>query len=136
MSFIEHSGEVVSVDNDSVTVSVEVGTSCSSCSARSHCVSGNGGTKRTVTVPDVSEQFRVGDKVKVQICSSLARTAVLLCYVVPILVLLSALFLSLRAGVSEAGSAVISLASLSAYYACLWLSRNRISRNLKFYIYK
>ena len=131
---IEHKGIVSFVDEGVVRVAIEVSEACGSCSARKSCAMGQT-TKREIEVftADASN-YSVGELVKVGAKQSLGVTAVVLCYVVPLVVLISTLAIVISLGVDEGISALISLGVTALYYALLALMKDRISKKITFTI--
>ena len=133
---IEHKGIVSFVGEGVVRVAIEVSEACGSCSARKSCAMGQT-TKREIEVftADASN-YSVGELVKVGAKQSLGVTAVVLCYVVPLVVLISTLAIVILLGVDEGISALISLGVTALYYVLLALMKDRISKKIIFTINK
>ena len=133
---IEHKGTVLSVENGVVRVAVEVNEACGSCASRNACAMGQGTTREVVVYADDALSYAVGERVNVAAQQRAGVMAVVLCYVVPLLVLLAALSLMVALGVSEGVAALSSLAVTTLYYAVLGLFHKRISKRIIFTINK
>ena len=133
---IEHKGVICSIEQGVVRVAITVNEACGACASRKACSMGQS-EKREITVyTEDSSDYSVGEVVDVVAKRSLGIVAVLLCYVVPLVVLVASLAIALSVGVSEGISALLSLGTTLLYYAVLYLFRNRISKRLIFTINK
>ena len=133
---IEHRGVVRSVEEGIVRVAIEVNEACGSCASRKACAMGSSKQREIVVATADANRYSVGEAVQVGAKQSLGVVAVLLCYVVPLVVLVGALVVAISLGCSEGVSAIISLGSIALYYAILYLFRNKISRKVIFTIDK
>ena len=135
-SQIEHKGTVALVGRNFVRVDIEVMEACGSCASRKACAMGQGTTREIMVYTDEAQRYSVGEVVNVLARQSMGLMAVLLCYVVPLVVLVGALAVAVSFGFSEGVSALISLGTTTLYYGLLWLFRKRISRKMIFTIDK
>ena len=133
---IEHKGTVALVGRNFVRVDIEVMEACGSCASRKACAMGQGTTREIMVYTDEAQRYSVGEVVNVLARQSMGLMAVLLCYVVPLVVLVGALAVAVSFGFSEGVSALISLGTTTLYYGLLWLFRKRISRKMIFTIDK
>lgn len=97
---------------------------------------GTGETREVEVLTSDAAAYEVGEVVRVGVRRSLGAVAVVLCYVVPLVVMIAALAVALTLGVSEGLSAVASLAAVALYYGVLWLLRNHLSSRISFTISK
>ena len=135
-SALQHRGVVTSVDADAVTVSVMAESACAGCHAKGIC--GESGAERIIRVltHDASE-YSVGDSVVVALKrQSMAISSVVWGYIVPLVVLLVALFGSVALGFSDGVAAIASIVSVAIYYAGLYLTRKIFERKIEFTIFK
>ena len=117
-------------------VAIVVNEACGSCASRKACSMGQS-EKREITVYTADAcNYSVGEQVEVGAKQSLGVVAVLLCYVVPLVVLVASLATTIGCGVIEGVSAIVSLGATLLYYAVLYLFRNRISKRIIFTINK
>ena len=133
---IEHKGVVRSVEEGIVRVGIEVNEACGSCASRKACAMGSSEQREIVVYTSDASNYSVGDSVQVGAKQSLGVVAVLLCYVVPLVVLVAALAVAVVTGCSDGIAALISLGSIALYYAILYLFRSRISKRIIFTINK
>lgn len=134
---ITHTGKVINIFRDTVTVTVESTEACGGCASQSACSLGVQSNTRNILVntPDASS-YSVGEQVMVSARTQLGLMAVALCYFVPAVVLVGSLAAAVLLGVSEGASAGISLLSVALYYGVLWLFRGKIARKVSFTIEK
>ena len=133
---IEHKGRVLSIGEGVVCVAIEVNEACGSCASRKACAMGQGITREIVVYTDNAEQYSVGEVVNVLARQSAGVMAVVLCYVVPLVVLVTALALAVVVGISDGVAAIISLGVTAVYYCVLGLFHKRISKKIVFTINK
>ena len=133
---IEHKGTVALVGRNFVRVDIEVMEACGSCASRKACAMGQGTTREIMVYTNEASTYSIGEVVNVLAKQSLGVVAVLLCYVVPLVVLVAALAVAVSLGVTEGFSALISLAVTAIYYAILALMRDKISKKVNFTINK
>ena len=133
---IEHKGVVLSTEEGVVRVAIEVSEACGGCSARKSCAMGQTTRREIEIFTAESGNYSIGEVVKVGAKQSLGIMAVVLCYIVPLVVLVATLAIAVAMGLSEGVSAMIALGFTAIYYALLALMRNRISKRVTFTINK
>ena len=133
-SQIEHKGTVALVGRNFVRVDIEVMEACGSCASRKACAMGQGTTREIMVYTDEAQRYSIGEVVNVSAKQTVGLTAVLLCYVVPLVILVSALALPISLGLSEGIAALLSLTVTALYYFVLWFFRNRIAKRVVFTI--
>lgn len=131
---IEHKGTVAFVGRDLVLVNIEVMEACGSCASRKACAMGQGTTREILVSVDNAEDYKVGEVVRVSAKQKVGAVAVLLCYVLPLIVMVAVLAIMVSLGFMEGTSALVALASLVTYYGVLALFRKRISQKVVFTI--
>ena len=136
---IEHEGTVIAVDKDYVSVEILNKSACASCHAKGVCGASDQAVKVVEVAQDISTlacDFQVGERVNVVMSSSMGVMAVWLCYVVPLIVLLAAIFILSKCGASELAVGLGSLGVVAVYYFGVFLFRNKISKIFTFSIEK
>ena len=133
---LQHRGVVHSVADGRVTVSVKPESACAGCHAKGIC--GESGSERLITVvTDRASEYGVGERVVVALLKeSMAMSSVVWGYVVPLVVLLAALFGSVALGFSDGASALISLVAVAIYYVGLYIARRVFERKIEFTIFR
>ena len=134
---ISHTGRVIGIFNDTVTVAVESTEACGSCSSRSACSLGVESKTRNILIntPEAAE-YSVGEVVKVSAKAQMGLMAVALCYAVPAVVLVAAIAVFVLCGVAEGIAALSSLGVVAVYYAVIWLFRDKLAQKISFSIHK
>ena len=135
-SQIEHKGTVAFVGCDFVRVTIEVMEACGSCASRKACAMGQSDKREIVVYTDDATAYSVDEVVNISARQTIGITAVLLCYVLPLVVMVAALAAMVMLGCSEGVAALVSLASTALYYAILGALHKRISKNIVFTINK
>ena len=93
--------------------------------------------KREIMVyTDKAQAYSIGEVVEVSAKQSMGVMAVVLCYIVPLVVLVAAIVIAIMVGLSEGVAAILSLASTSIYFGLLALFRDRLSKKVIFKINK
>ena len=133
---IEHKGTVAFVGRNFVRVDIEVMEACGSCASRKACAMGQGTTREIMVYTDEAQRYSVGEVVNVSAKQSLGIVAVVLCYVLPLMVMIATLVVAIALGLSEGWSALISLGVTGLYYCLLWFFQNRLSKKVVFTINK
>lgn len=113
-------------------VEILVAGACSGCHAKSACSAGKTETKVITAKCDIP--LHPGDSVKVEMKLSQGFQALLIGYIIPFIVLITAFAASLVAGAGELVSALISFAAIGCWYLAVWLMRGRISEKFEFKI--
>ena len=131
---IKHLGIVESIDGSHVRVKILQSSACSSCSVKGNCnISETKEKIIDIHDKESADCCSVGQEVMVCGTTSMGMKAVVLAFVLPFIVLLTALFVTMRVtDGDEATSALVSLCTLIPYYIIIYLLRNRISRTFSF----
>ena len=133
---IEHSGIVSHVGKGCVSVTVEVNEACGSCASRKACAMGKSENRDITIYTDQAQNYTVGESVTVMARERVGIMAVVLCYVVPLIVLMAALILTISLGGSEGAAAMAALLCTAIYYVGLGLFHKRIAKRVTFTITK
>lgn len=132
---VEQKGIVIKKQENKVVVKIEQKSTCSSCHARGACTSLDKKDKEIeITTKDV-ENYNIGDEVIITISTKLGMKAVFIAFVLPLILIVVALFLSIKLfTLSQSLSALISLLVLSAYYFFLYKQNLFLSKQFNFTI--
>lgn len=132
---VEQKGIVIKKQENKVVVKIEQKSTCSSCHARGACTSLDKKDKEIeITTKDV-ENYNIGDEVIITISTKLGMKAVFIAFVLPLILIVLALFLSIKIfSLSQSLSALISLVVLSAYYFFLYKQNLFLSKQFNFTI--
>lgn len=129
---IHHEGIVESIGTDNCSVRILQTSACSSCSARQLCRSSES-KEKTILIKGHFPTLQVGDTVTLVGSVRQGLHASILAYVVPLILMLIALFVGTRLG-SDGMGALAALLVLTLYYSVLFLFRNRLSKHFSFKI--
>lgn len=129
---IHHEGIVESIGTGNCSVRILQTSACSSCSARQLCRSSES-KEKTVLIKGNFPTLQVGDTVTLVGSVRQGLHASILAYVVPLILMLIALFVGTRLG-SDGMGALAALLVLTLYYSVLFLFRNRLSKHFSFKI--
>ncbi len=133
---VSHKAIVEAVEPHWVNVVMQVDGACAGCHARHICGSGEQRERRiTVHTPD-AERYHVGEQVVVGIERSMSLKAVAWAYLLPLILMMSGLWVMLGQGMTEAAAGVTALSMIALYYLCLYLFRDKIGREIVFTLSK
>lgn len=132
---IEHIGRVEGVKGDKLRVNFISHASCASCQLRGVC-----------SVSDIKEKYvdaeipgfdvKEGEDVNIVLKSSLGLRAVLLAYILPLVVLFTALFVFRAVFDSEAIGGLLGIVFTAVYYIVLYFKRDKLDKQFNFIIKK
>lgn len=131
---VSHEGVITKIDDDTLEIKIIAQSACAACHAKSACTMSDQAEK-VLTVPKPEGQdFQLFQKVKVVMAVGQGNKAAIFAYLVPIILLLAALFICLGIGLSEGLSALIGIAALIPYYFILYLCRNQLKKKFDYRI--
>jgi len=132
---VQHEGVVKSIAAQTLEVLILSHSACSGCHAQNAC--GLADIKqKIITVPRPDGEIRIGDKVTVYASLGNAFYSVLLAYIIPSILIISAIFFLEKSGSEELTAALSSLVLLVLYFVGLYLFRKKINQKIKFTIEK
>lgn len=131
---ISHSGIVESVADGCVKVRILQASACGACKVAGHCHAAESKEKIVEVCCCDTAAYSTGQEVTVSTSGAVANRALLLGFGIPFLVLVGVLVLVLLLTGNEGLSALCGLAALVPYYGVLYLCRDRIRRQLTFYL--
>lgn len=133
---IQHRGIIESINGNSIRVIVSQQSACDGCHAKGIC--SDKGKERAIDIetPNAND-FSVNERVIVSLANkSMAFSSVVWGYVLPLIVLLIALFTFTSCGIDDGISAILSISAIAIYYIGLYLFRNKIKQKIQFTIIK
>ena len=132
---VEQKGIVIKKQEDKLVVKIEQKSTCSSCHARGACTSLDKKDKEIEIKSKDTANYNIGDEVIITISTKLGMKAVFIAFVLPLILIVLALFLSIKIfSLSQSLSALISLLVLSAYYFLLYKQNLFLSKQFNFTI--
>ena len=132
---VEQKGIVIKKQENKLVVKIEQKSTCSSCHARGACTSLDKKDKEIEIKSKDTANYNIGDEVIITISTKLGMKAVFIAFVLPLILIVVALFLSIKLfTLSQSLSALISLVVLSAYYFFLYKQNLFLSKQFNFTI--
>lgn len=129
---IRHEGIVESIGAKSCLVRILQASACSSCSARQLCRSSES-KEKVIEVKGHYPTLHAGDHVMLVGSVRQGLRASVLAYVIPLIIMLVALFVGTRLG-GEGIGALAALLFLAIYYGILFLFRDKLDKHFSFKI--
>lgn len=134
-TYIRHSGVIEKINDNTVFVRIVQQSACAGCHARSMC-SASDTKEKIIEVTDYSKSFQPQESVMLTGQSSLGLQAVFLAFVIPLILVVSAIALGASLAWAETTAATIALALLVPYYCFLYLMREKLKRRFIFTLEK
>lgn len=132
---IGHDGIVRNVTEQMIEVIIQSQSACAGCHAKGAC--GMADVKqKIITAERPSFPVSPGDRVMVYASLNNAVYSVILAYIIPVLIIITLIYLLLRAGTGETVAAIGALGGIVIYFILLYFNRQRIGRKIKFTIEK
>lgn len=133
---IKHRGIVEKVDGSHVVVRIVQTSACSACSAKGLCNASESKEKQ-IDVYEVNPSYRIGEEVVLCGSTSMGMRAVFLAFGIPVLLLLFALFATMRITDGDALlSAIVALLAVVPYYVVIYLMKDKMNKTFSFVIEK
>lgn len=129
---ISHEGIVESIGTGSCRVRILQASACSSCSARQLCRSSES-KEKLIEVRGHYPTLQVGDSVTLTGSVRQGLRASVLAYIVPLILMVAALFACSRL-YGEGIGALAALLVLALYYGLLYMMRDRLGKEFEFEI--
>ena len=131
---ISHEGVVTKISEDELEIKILAQSACAACHAKSACGMGEQAEK-TLTVPrPKGKDFVINQKVNVKMTIGQGNKAAVLAYLVPIILLLTVLFVCLGLGMKDSLAALASIVALIPYYIVLYLQRDKLKKKFDYTI--
>ena len=133
---IKHRGIVEKVEGSHVVVRIVQTSACAACSAKGLCNASESKEKQ-IDVYEVNASYRIGEEVVLCGTTSMGMRAVFLAFGIPMLLLLFALFVTMR--VTDGDALVSSLVALFAvvpYYLVIYFMKDKLNKTFSFTIEK
>ncbi|MDR0983314.1 MAG: SoxR reducing system RseC family protein [Culturomica sp.] len=134
-SRIGHEGVVRKINAKSVDVIIYAQAACAGCHAKGACGMADS-KEKLINVERPDFPINEGDQVIVYEGLANAMFSVLMAYVLPVVAIVSVLFVLVNMGMSELLSALTAIFAVSVYFFILYLMRERIGRKINFTLEK
>ena len=133
---IKHRGIVEKIEGSHVVVRIVQTSACSACSAKGLCNASESKEKQ-IDVYEVNPSYRIGEEVMLCGSTSMGMRAVLLAFGIPVLLLLAALFITMRVTDGDALlSAIVAMLAIIPYYFVIYLMKDKMNKTFSFVIEK
>jgi sigma-E factor negative regulatory protein RseC len=126
-NYIEHDGMVETVDDKTVFVRISRSSACHHCSAGNLCGM-NDASEKVLEIPVHASTLKPGDKVTVGIPQKSAMSAIVVAFILPSILLLTAIFVFNSMDVSDLESAALSLGIVAVYMLFLSFFRKLLKQ--------
>mgnify|MGYP006354811883 FL=1 len=133
---IKHRGIVEKVEGSHVVVRIVQTSACAACSAKGLC-NASESKEKLIDVYEMNASYRIGEEVVLCGTTSMGMRAVFLAFGIPMLLLLVALFVTMR--VTDGDVLVSSLVALFAvvpYYLVIYFMKDKLNKTFSFTIEK
>ena len=131
---ISHEGIITKISDNELEIKILAQSACALCHAKSACGMGEQ-TEKILTVPrPEGKNFALMQNVNVIMAVGQGNKAAVLAYLIPIILLLTVLFICLGLGVGEGLSALISIIALVPYYIVLYTQRDKLKKRFEYHI--
>lgn len=130
---IEHAGVVCGVEAGCVRVRIQQTSACAHCKVAGTCLSSRD-TKAKIVEVFTTNEYKVGDAVRVSASASMAASALLYAFGLPFVAVVAVLAAVVAATGDEALAGVCGIASLVPYYTLLYMCRGKLRRAMRFEI--
>ena len=133
---IKHRGVVEKIDGSHVVVRIVQTSACSACSAKGLCNASESKEKQ-IDVYESNPSYRIGEEVVLCGSTSMGMRAVFLAFGIPVLLLLFALFATMRITDGDALlSAIVAMLAIIPYYFVIYLMKDKMNKTFSFVIEK
>ena len=132
---ISHEGIVTKINSDIIEVKIISKSACASCNIKTACNMSEM-QEKTISIPAPKDKnLSIGQEVKISMGLGQANRAVIFAYVIPLIILVSMIFILSTLKIEEGLNALISIGTLIPYYLILFLFRNRLKRKFEYEIH-
>lgn len=132
---ISHEGIITKIDNDNIEVKILSKSACASCNIKTACNMSEM-QEKIITIPAPKDKkLSIGQDVVISIRLGQANRAVIFAYVIPVIILISMIFILSILKIDEGINALISIGTLIPYYFVLFLLKDRIKRKFEYEIH-
>ena len=133
---IKHRGVVEKIDGSHIVVRIVQTSACSACSAKGLCNASESKEKQ-IDVYESNPSYRIGEEVVLCGSTSMGMRAVFLAFGIPVLLLLFALFATMRITDGDALlSAIVAMLAIIPYYFVIYLMKDKMNKTFSFVIEK
>jgi Positive regulator of sigma E activity len=132
---IRHQGVIERIEKHKVFIKIIQKAACSDCHAKSACMSSDK-KEKIIEVYDDSGKFSIHEDVIVSTQSSMGHLAVIIAFIIPLILVVAAIFVGIKISGKEGISGLIGLSILVPYYYMLYIFRDKLKKNFVFTLSK
>lgn len=134
-SEIRHLGVIESISEERVSVRILQTSACAACKIASRCNASEAKEKIVEVHSASAAKFRnIGDHVMVCTSRGVISKAMRIGFVLPFLLMVFTLIVAILVTGSELKAGLLSVGVLVPYYLVVWMLRDRIGRQVSFYL--
>ena len=131
---ISHEGIITKIEDSNIEIKILSRSACASCNIKGACNMSEM-QEKIITIPAPKDKnLSIGQEVKISIGIGQANKAVVFAYIIPLIILVSMIFVLNALKLEEGINALISIGSLIPYYLILFLFRDKIKRKFEYEI--
>lgn len=131
-----HEGEIVSIDKEYIHVKILLKEACQNCDSKKACMVFTSRERIIDIKSDQAQSFEIGEKVNVNMATAMGMKAVLYAYILPVILLLTAILLGNYYIKKEIIVIAIGLGILVLYFTLLYFLKSKINQTFTFTITK
>jgi len=132
MKQISHYGKVINIKNNKLQVQITRYSACHNCDARHGCGLMDCQNKIIDIETDKIKTFKIGDDVLINMEQNQATYAIILGYILPLIIMVSALIITYSLSSDQLKSGISAIIILIPYYLWLFLNRKRLAHKFRF----
>jgi sigma-E factor negative regulatory protein RseC len=133
---VEHKGNIIKIDGNTVTVKVLQLSACAHCEGKKFCTLAESKEKEIKIYDSNASKYSIGEEVQIIAQQKQLFTAVLWAYVLPLILLFAGVGLGTMLTFTEVHSALLGLLAVAVYYVFLFAINKILSKSLEFKISK
>ena len=132
---ISHEGIITNINKENIEVKILSKSACASCNIKTACNMSEM-QEKIITIPAPKDKnLSIGQEVKISMGLGQANRAVIFAYVIPVILLISMIFILNALKLDEGINALISIGTLVPYYFILFLFKDKIKRKFEYEIH-
>ena len=132
----QHTGHIIAINNNTVTVKVLQLSACAHCEGKKFCTLSESKEKEVKISVGNPADYSIGEEVEILVQKKQMFTAVLWAYVLPLVLLFAGVGLGSVLEFTEVHSALLGLLAVAVYYVFLFAINKILSKSLEFKISK
>lgn len=131
---ISHTGKILEITPEFVTVEIISSSACSECHAKGMCGMSEEKVKVIMAPADPYASYGPGDEVDVVLKKSMGMKAVWISYVIPLIILMIIILSLSVLSAGEMTAGLCAIAGVALYYLAIYLFRDRLAKDFVFVV--